>query len=138
MDTFHIKPGTHTRIYIQYIQYIYAHIHTRTHTPNMLTPLIAIAKNNSFKIHSGYQAIKHEVIRLPAATKHVTIWLRPALGALSEYDRRSHLFSQGECFNYRVASSLTTSVQMSVHSSPIFVRERVPPPEKKKKKSTHC
>ena len=59
----------------------------------------------------------------PAATKHVTILLCPVLGALSKDDRRSHLFSQGECFNYSVASSLNTSVQVSVQSSGFFVVE---------------
>lgn len=102
---------------------VYTHMYIQTHTQNVHTTLIAIAKNNSLEIQSCYQAIKHTVILLPAATKHVTILLCPVLGALSKYDRRSHLFSQGECFNYRVASSLTTSVQMSVQSSPLFVEE---------------
>lgn len=40
--------------------------------------------HNSLEIQSGYQAIKHTVILLPAATKHVTILLCPMLGALSK------------------------------------------------------
>lgn len=89
----------------------------------MHTTSTAITEDNSWEIRSGYQAIKHTVILLPDATKHVTILLCPVLGALSKYDRRSHLFSLGECFNYRVASSLTTSVQMSVQSSLLYAED---------------
>lgn len=108
---------------LKFSHYMEVHTYTQTHTRNVHTTLIAINRNNSSEIQFGYQAIKHTVILLPAATKHVTILLCPVLGALSKYDRRSHLFSQGECFNYRVASSLTTSAQMSVQSSPLFVEE---------------
>lgn len=44
--------------------------------------------------YSCYQAIKHTLILLPAATKHVTILLWPVLGGLSKYDRRLQLFSE--------------------------------------------
>lgn len=53
---------------------------------------IAITKDNSLEIQSGYQGIKHTLILLPAATKHVTILLCAVLEALSNYDRRSRLF----------------------------------------------
>lgn len=105
----------------------------------MHTTSTAITEDNSWEIRSGYQAIKRTVILLPDATKHVTILLCPVLGALSKYDRRSHLFSLGECFNYRVASSPTTSVQMSVQSSLLYAEDSsFIKKEKREKKIVLC
>lgn len=63
-------------------------VHTPPQTYNVHATLIAITEDYSLEIQPGYQAIKHTVILLPAATKHVTILLCPALRALSKYDRR--------------------------------------------------
>lgn len=102
--------------------------HTHTHASGR-------HQDNSLKILQGNGAIKHTVIFLPAASKHVTVFLCPPLGALSKYDRRSHLFSQGGCFNYRVAPSRATPVQMSVQSSPLM-QTRFSSKKRKKKKTT--
>lgn len=101
--------------------------HTHTHASGR-------HQDNSLKILQGNGAIKHTVIFLPAASKHVTVFLCPPLGALSKYDRRSHLFSQGGCFNYRVAPSRATPVQMSVQSSPLM-QTRFSSKKRKKKKN---
>lgn len=66
-------------------------MYTLFHT-HITWTFIAITKDNSLEIQSGYQGIKHTVILLPAATKHVTILLCAVLEALSNYDRRSRLF----------------------------------------------
>lgn len=104
--------------------------HTHTHASGR-------HQDNSLKILQGNGAIKHTVIFLPAASKHVTVFLCPPLGALSKYDRRSHLFSQGGCFNYRVAPSRATPVQMSVQSSPLMQTRFSSKKRKKKTKQPY-